>query len=224
MKGEYPLEASAKQIKEGNILLLDLRPADKFAAAHIERALNLPLSELKSSYSEASFPDYKGSLIVFTSDNKEDLDGAMEMMRDWGFTKATTFLGTKEHWSKEGLAVTTGKKPAPAKLTYARVLGEQEISIADFKKALADKSVLIVDARSTDEFKAGHFPGALNIPSEEAEKRYAEIPMNTTAYIHCSSGSRAEMLYDILKGKKYTAIKILKANVDFAGNSPTIKE
>lgn len=223
-KAEYPLESSPKQIKEGNILLIDLRPADIFAAGHIERAVNLPINELKSRYSEATFPEYKGSLIVFTSDSKKDLDTALEQMRDWGFTKTTVFTGGMERWKKQEIFVATGPKPAPVQLTYVRKLAAYEVSIAEFKKALADKGALIVDARSVEEYKGGHFPTARNIPSEEAEKRFAEIPMDRPVYIHCSTGSRAEMLYDILKEKKYMNVKLLKAEVSFDGANYKITE
>lgn len=223
-KAEYSLESSPKQIMEGNILLIDLRSADKFAAGHIERAVNIPLNDLKSRYSEATFPEYKGALIVFSSDSKEDLDTALEQMRDWGFTKATVFTGGPERWKKQGIPVAIGSKPAPAQLTYVRKLAPHEVSIAEFKKALADGSVLIVDARSAAEYSGGHFPASRNIPSEEAEKRFAEIPMDRPVYIHCSTGSRAEMLYDILKEKKYVNVKLLKAAVSFAGVNYNITE
>jgi rhodanese-related sulfurtransferase len=223
-KADYTLESSPKQIKEGNILLIDLRSPDKFAAGHIERAVNLPLADLTIKYSEATFPEYKGSLIVFTSDSMADMEAAVEQMKDWGFTRATIFSGGMDRWRKAEIPVATGPKTAPAKLTYVRKLAPYEVSIADFMAAVTGSGTLIVDTRCTSEFTAGHFRGAVNIPSEEMEKRFSEVPKDKPVYLHCSTGSRAEMAYDILKEKGFTNVKLVKANIEFEGDKYKITE
>jgi len=58
----------------------------------------------------------------------------------------------------------------------------------------------------------------INIPSEEMEKRFAEVPKDQPVYIHCATGSRAEMAYDILKAKGYTNVKLLRASISFEGD------
>jgi rhodanese-related sulfurtransferase len=223
-KADYALESSARQIKEGNILLIDLRSPDAFAAGHIERAVNIPLADLAAKYSEATFPEYKGALIVFSSDRMADMEAALDQVRDWGFTRATIFSGGAELWKKAGIPVATGAKPAPAKLSYVRKLAPHEVSIADFMAAVTGNGAMIVDARSTSEFAAGHFRSAVNIPSEEMEKRFGEVPKDKPVYLHCSTGSRAEMAYDILKEKGFTNVKLLKATVAFEGDAYTVKE
>jgi rhodanese-related sulfurtransferase len=223
-KADYALESSPKQIKEGNILLIDLRSPEKFSAGHLERAVNIPLADLTAKYSEATFPEYKGALIVFSSDSMAEMEAAVEQMRDWGFTKATIFSGGTERWKKAEIPVATGPRPAPAKLTYVRKLAPHEVSIADFMAAVTGGGPLIVDARATSEFSAGRFRNAVNIPSEEMEKRFAEVPRDRPVYLHCSTGSRAEMAYDILKEKGYTNVKLLKATVEFEGDKYKITE
>jgi len=222
-KAELAFASSPKFVKEDNILLLDLRAADTFAAGHIPRAFNLPVASL-DKYKEADFPDYKGSLIVFYSDSQADVNKALELMLDYSFTKATYFPGGLAKWQKMGNVAEVGPKPAPAKLTYVRVLAPYEVSIADFKKAVDGSGVLIVDTRSTDEFAGGKFRNAVNIPSEEMEKRFAEITKDKPVYLHCSTGSRAEMSYDILKAKGYNNVKLLKANITFEGDKYKITD
>jgi rhodanese-related sulfurtransferase len=222
-KAELSFASSPKFVKESNILLLDLRPADKFAAGHIPRALNLPAADL-GKYQEKNFPEYKGSLIVFYGDNQGEVEKALELMRDYSFTKASYFPGGLARWSKIGNTVETGPKPAPTQLTYVRVLAPHEVTIAEFKKGIAGSGVLIVDTRTASEFAAGKFPGAINIPSEEMEKRYSEVPKDKPVYLHCATGSRAEMAYDILKAKGYTNVKLLMANVTFEGDKVKITE
>ena len=222
-KAELRFASSPKFVKDDNILLLDLRAADKFAAGHIPRALSLPVTQL-NKYKESDFPEYKGALIVFYSDNQAEVETALELMMDYGFTKATYFPGGLAKWLKIGNAAEVGAKPAPAKLTYVRVLAANEVSIGDFMKAVTGSGILIVDARSTSEFAAGKFRTAVNIPSEEMEKRFAEVPKDKPVYLHCATGSRAEMAYDILKAKGYTNVKLLKANISFEGDKYKITE
>lgn len=223
-KADYPLAASAKQIREGNIVLIDLRTPATFSQGHIARAVNIPFEELRKRYTEATFPEYKGSLIVFTGDNRGEIDDALELMKDWGFNRATFFPGGPEQWKRQEIATATGSNPAPSRLTYTRKLAPHEVSIGDFTKALSESTALIVDARSGAEFAAGHFKGAVSLPSEEMEKRFAEIPRDKPAYLHCSTGARAEMAHDILKEKGFTNVKLLKATIEFTGDTYKITE
>lgn len=224
VKADKYLEVSPKQIKEGNILLIDLRSSDKFAAGHMAKALNIPLDLLKTKYKEANLPEYKGAAIVLTSDSAADIESAMDYLGNMSFNKLTMFTGGKERWEKAGIPVATGAKPAPAKLTYVRKLAEFEVAIPAFLKAVDTGSAMIVDARSTGEFSNGKFKGAVNIPSEEMEKRFAEVPKDKPVYVHCATGARAEMAYDILKGKGYTNVKLLKANIEFEGGKAKVTE
>lgn len=222
-KADQPFVSSAKFVKEDHILLLDLRTADKFAAGHIPRALNLPAANLEN-YQAANFPDYKGTPVVFYSDNMTDIAKGLELLWDIGFTKGTYFHGGVAKWQKLGNQIETGPKPAPAKLIYVRKLAPHEISIPDFVKMLTTPGVVILDARSSDEFASGKFKGAINVPSENMEKRFNEVPKDKPVYIHCATGMRAEMAYDILKGKGYTNVKLLKANITFTGNEYKITD
>ncbi|MDH6281677.1 ArsR/SmtB family transcription factor [Prescottella agglutinans] len=43
----------------------------------------------------------------------------------------------------------------------------------------------VVDVRPTEEFEAGHFPGALSIPLAELPDRYREIPTGTEVVVYC---------------------------------------
>lgn len=44
-----------------------------------------------------------------------------------------------------------------------------DISVADLKKAIADKKVALIDANGTDSWKEGHIPGALDLEAQEAK-------------------------------------------------------
>lgn len=222
-KAELPFVVSPKYVKDDNILLLDLRSADKFAAGHIPRALNLPVADL-DKYKEDNWPSFKGAPIVFYSDNQADIDKALELMRDYGMSKATYFPGGVERWQKLGNQVEAGAKPAPVKLTFVRKLNPQDVSIADFNKLLNDPKVVIVDVRSDAERAGGSFKGALHIPFEQLATRYSEIPKDKQVVVHCATGIRSSIAFETLKAKGFTNVKVLNANVKFEGGTHKITE
>ncbi len=57
--------------------------------------------------------------------------------------------------------------------------------------------------------------GAINIPANEIKDRVQEIPKDKEVIIvvHCASGVRAEMAYNLLKELGYENVKFLNANI-----------
>lgn len=220
---DLPFHASPKFVKEENILLLDLRTPEKFAAGHIPRALNLPAAKL-DQYKEPNWPSFKGAPIVFYSDNQADLDKARELMFDYSLSKATIFPGGFERWQKLGYPVETGAKPAPDKLTFVRVLKPHDVTIAEFEKLLDDPTIMILDVRADAERATGSFKNSLHIPFEQIGTRYTEIPKDKTVIIHCATGIRSSIAYETLKAKGFTKLKVLNANVKFEGGKHKIFE
>jgi len=48
-----------------------------------------------------------------------------------------------------------------------------------------DDSVLILDVRPTEEYEAGHIPGAMSVPLGELEDRLAALPPETESVAYC---------------------------------------
>lgn len=212
-KAELPLESSLAFVEKGNIVLVDLRSPEKVAAGHIPGAVGIPAAKLAAA--QSGFPSYKGAHLVFYSDCAEDVNQALELARDWEYKNATVFPGGVAAWQKAGKQLKTGA--AAATVMYVKKLAPGEVGTADFVAALKDGKSMIIDARAPGEFEKGHFKGAVNIPAEEAAKRLAEIPLDRPVLVHCSTGTRAEMVYDLVKDKGYN-LKFLKVGVEFAAD------
>jgi len=219
-KLDHPTESSLSFVKDANIVLVDLRSAEKAGLGHIPRAVNIPAARFNAA--EKQFPEFKGAPVVLYSDSEHDLHQALELMREWDYKNTTLFPGGITAWQAAGNPLATGA--APTKISYVRKLAEGEVSIKEFDDIVKTNSHLVIDARTTDEFKKGHFPGAMNIPAEEMAQRYAEIPAGKQAVVHCSTGTRAELAYDILKEKGIRS-RYLRASVEFGpGNKVVVQE
>lgn len=66
-----------------------------------------------------------------------------------------------------------------------------------------DGSVTLLDARTPEEYAAGHIDGFQNIPVDELRERLDEIPPGKPVYVICQSGLRSYIATRILAGHGY---------------------
>jgi rhodanese-related sulfurtransferase/predicted transcriptional regulator len=59
------------------------------------------------------------------------------------------------------------------------------ISTEELKRRPKDRSVVVLDVRPPDEYRAGHIPGARSIPVSELEARLKELPKNQEIVAYC---------------------------------------
>ena len=81
-------------------------------------------------------------------------------------------------------------EPGPVAPAEAKIIIEEK------------KDLVILDVRNPSEYVVVHFPDALNIPVNELEARFAEVPADRPVLVHCGIGKRAARGYQILKEKR----------------------
>lgn len=207
----YRTTTSVDYVKEGNIVLVDLRDRNAVASGHIPRAYSIPLSSL--SQSKGLFPKGKGTPIVVYSDSNTDIDEGLKVLRGFKYKKAVGFYDGLSKWKEAGYKLEKGQAQvasASDPIVFKKELGPGEISISDFEKSLNSDLIHVVDARTPQEYAAGHFPGSVNIPLEQMQKRIDEIPKDKFIVIHCKTGGRGEIGYRMLKEEGYS-VKFLNA-------------
>jgi len=76
----------------------------------------------------------------------------------------------------------------------------KDLSVAEFAKMAADKQNVILDVRTSEEFKAGHLVGAINldVSSPDFETKAAALDKSKTYLVHCASGVRSVRACDKL--------------------------
>ncbi len=69
------------------------------------------------------------------------------------------------------------------------------------------KGAFIVDVRTPDEFKSGHYKGAINIPLADVEKSIAKFgDKNRLIVVYCRSGNRSGKAKAILEKNGFTNV------------------
>lgn len=75
----------------------------------------------------------------------------------------------------------------------------QIISPTEARRKL-EEGAGFVDVRTPGEFAAGHVPGAVNIPIEQLQLRYADLPTEGDLIIGCGGGARSARAIELLAG------------------------
>jgi len=209
-KSGQMMVASNQFVAEGNHVLVDLRSREEAAAGHIARAVNIPLADLAES--EESFLASKGAPVVLYGNGDEPLKAA-KTIKGWGLKSIALVDGGLTGWQQAGNELMKG--PAATEINWVRILGPDEVSIADFKKVAAGTAAgqIILDVRTNDEVGAGCFANSIQLPLDEIEARLAELPQDKELLVHCSTGARAEMAVSTLK-KQGLRARFLVAEVE----------
>jgi rhodanese-related sulfurtransferase len=77
----------------------------------------------------------------------------------------------------------------------------------DVEYVLAQKPYLL-DVRTPEEFSAGHFPEAVNIPVDELRTRTGELPVERQIAVYCQVGQRGYLATRILRQKGFNAVNV----------------
>jgi rhodanese-related sulfurtransferase len=101
-------EALVKRVRKGEVVVLDVRPAEEYRAGHVPGALSIPIRELKRRLSELPKSQEivaycRGPYCVFS-------DQAVELLRAEGFQAVRLDEGILD-WRARGLRVAIGERP-----------------------------------------------------------------------------------------------------------------
>ncbi|MCK5205072.1 MAG: rhodanese-like domain-containing protein, partial [Desulfobacterales bacterium] len=71
------------------------------------------------------------------------------------------------------------------------------IDIAVFEKIIKEnpQSIMLIDVRDPDEYAAGSFKTAVNIPTDQLEKKIATLPTDKPIVFVCNTGARSGEAY-----------------------------
>jgi hydroxyacylglutathione hydrolase len=177
------------QLRAGGHVLLDVRSADDFGAAHVPGSMNIGLG--------GQFAMWAGSLIPLTAaiiviaDTGAQVDESVVRLARVGIENVTGFLdGGVQSWKDAGFPVET----------------IPQVSVAQLKEQMANTDLQIVDVRRPMEYVNGHVPSAFNAPLASLDKSLGPLPLEKeklTAVI-CAGGYRSSAAASLLQKQGFS--------------------
>lgn len=175
---------TAANLHDPGITIVGLVPADDFSAGHIPGAAQVDWPDLEVvETGDQSIASWRGEIEgILTKLGIERADtvvvhdnGSFYAARLWwilhqlGHADVRILNGGLETWTAAGYDVESGEAtPEPASERYVGEPDETALAqIEEVEAALEEGATILVDARTPDEYRAGHIPGAVNIPFTE---------------------------------------------------------
>ncbi len=187
-----PSALSPKQVDElrrQDHVLLDVRSAGDFGAAHIPGSINIGLG--------GQFAIWAGSLIplnapiILVADTNAQVDESVVRLARVGIENVKGYLdGGVQSWQQAGYSVNT----------------IPQVSVAQLKEQMANGELQIVDVRRQAEYVNGHVPRALNAPLASLDKSLGPLPLEKdklTAVI-CAGGYRSSAAASLLQKQGFS--------------------
>ena len=182
-----------------NVVLIDTRGPEEAQKGHIPGAFAIPLDKVVEARDK--FPlDTAVPVILYGADTDlEKIAPVVSELAAWVDNNILVLEGGLNGWKTKGGAVSAEKvrteivylpRPVPGE-----IVGDEFMNIV--KGEPEDKVVL--DVRTVEEAAAGKISWSVNIPVGDLEGRLAELPKDKEIIVHCASGSRASMGFNILK-------------------------
>ena len=192
--GHYP-SVSADWVKKqvdgkADMVVIDSRPKrKKYDKGHVATAISIPDSQFDKLKNQ--LPQDKAKLLVFYCGglkcplSHKSAKKAIAL----GYTNVKVFSEGYPAW-KEIAGMPTAKA-APAQIKAGKEEGS--IDIGTFKKILTENpdSILLIDVRDPEEYAAGAFKTAVNIPSDKMEDEIKSLPSDKAIVLVCATGSRS---------------------------------
>lgn len=169
------------------IVIIDVRGKEDYEKGHLTNAINISVDDIEGRLNELE--SYKDKPVVLYCNSGKKSGEAAKILADNGFKNVNNAEGVKDY--KYDL------------VTYNDVNGY------DAEKLISEnKDIVVVDVRDEKEFKEGHIENAINISSEEIEKRIDELSdaKDKTVLLYCKSGRRSAESAKKLQEKGFTNV------------------
>jgi glyoxylase-like metal-dependent hydrolase (beta-lactamase superfamily II)/rhodanese-related sulfurtransferase len=178
-----PVSASElKTLLEQEVFVLDVRPNNDFAAAHIPGSVNIALS--------GQFASWAGAIVglsarpVLVADTPEQYAEARLRLARVGIEDPRGFLqGGVAAWKQAGFELMTLPQMTAQEL-YHRMQGA---------------STQVLDVRREGEWQAGHIEGAAWFPLDSFKISAPEIDPSVPLAVHCQGGYRSMIACSLLR-------------------------
>ena len=177
------------EMRDSGHVLLDVRAAADFGAAHVPGSMNIGLGGQFAMWAGSLIP--LSAAIVVIADTGTQVDESVVRLARVGIENVKGYLdGGVQSWREAGLPVDS----------------IEQVSVAQLKEQMANSDLQIVDVRRLAEYVSGHVPRALNAPLASLDKSLGPLPLKKdklTAVI-CAGGYRSSAAASLLQQQGFS--------------------
>ena len=172
-------------------ILLDVRSAADFGAAHVPGSMNIGLGGQFAMWAGSLIP--LNSAIIIIADTSTQVDESVVRLARVGIEGVKGYLeGGVENWRNAGFPLDS----------------IEQVSVAQLKEQMANSDLQIIDVRRSGEYVGGHVPSALNAPLASLDKSIGPLPLKKdklTAVI-CAGGYRSSAAASLLQKEGFSKL------------------
>ena len=183
---------TAKEIHDRlceNCMVLDVRPKEAYASAHIPGSINIPLGQNLPSWAGWVLP-YDKKLVIVPADPADMPEVATHLIRV-GLDQVEGYMEDgMDAWENHGFEV-----------SQLEAVSVQELD--QRLKGDAKQRPFVLDVRTESEWNGGHIDGALHVHGGVLKDRYGEVPKNRPVAVICGTGYRGSIAASFLKSRGY---------------------
>ncbi|HEV8168729.1 MAG TPA: MBL fold metallo-hydrolase [Pyrinomonadaceae bacterium] len=168
-------------------VLLDVRSAADFGAAHVPGSMNIGLGGQFAMWAGSLIP--LNASIIIIADTGAQIDESVVRLARVGIEGVKGFLeGGVESWRAAGLPLES----------------IEQVSVAQLKEQMARSDLQIVDVRRPAEYVGGHVPRAVNAPLATLEKDPLPLEKNKRTAVICAGGYRSSAAASLLQQQGFS--------------------
>jgi hydroxyacylglutathione hydrolase len=182
------LEAVAGGARDGDVVL-DVRPAEAFAAGHLRGSISIPLDS-NAFGTKAAFVVSPDERIALVAASRSEAEAAARRLHAVGFLDLAGYL--------EEPSLTERTPP---------------VELDELERLLADDEIVLLDVRDADERDSGYIPGSRHIPYRVLRSLADGIDGDRPVVTICSNGPRAGIAASILEARGLEARPVLNGGV-----------
>lgn len=184
-------------LKKENVIIVDLRPAERFVTGFIPGSLNLPSTSSLAVLAGNAF--FEGREIICLS---EDERAVAETAGAFGRLGYPPIAG----WFTSALL--------PFWRQSVGKLGQiEEIHADTLAVRIAAWKTLVLDVRANDDDNAARIPDSIHIPLDELPASVVGLPSGTNITVVCTAGNHSPFAASLLWRLGYRNISILTGGI-----------
>jgi rhodanese-related sulfurtransferase len=210
-------------LAEQDVILLDVRQPDEYAAGHLEGSFNVPLREVTQNLN--LLPDTDATIVVICKVGGRSML-ASTVLQLLGYQNIKVLSGGFDAWAAadmpsvpEAFVPEVGEAPefdaavfeaADAYLTNLPE-GFGMVSATNLAAELVENPLILIDVRSDNEWNQGYIEGAQHIWINEFMSRVDELPADKDApiVVYCGAGYRGGIAAVLMNLLGYTNVRNL---------------